>query len=246
MAPQRVVTFDWTGYGRSSRRNPEKFTATDRQREIRAVLDGLELDQVVLVGHDSSGPEAIDFAVTHPERVACLVLLNTYYGRSPNLRLPEMIALMADPELAPLTGALLDEPEHRLWLLAYTLRRFGLDDSLPPDGIAATSIGPQFFGDTSQPDALAEIRAWTADIPQALDRQDAMIASGRLQTTTVPVSVIFGRNDPNLNPDVAHHLSSLFKNSQLHLVDQASHWPQWDRPEVVADLIKGSIAATAI
>ena len=73
-----------------------------------------------------------------------------------------------------------------------------------------------------------------------------MIASGRLQTTTVPVSVIFGRNDPNLNPDVAHHLSSLFKNSQLHLVDQASHWPQWDRPEVVADLIKGSIAATAI
>ena len=115
-----------------------------------------------------------------------------------------------------------------------------------PDGIAATSIGPQFFGDTSQPDALAEIRAWTADIPQALDRQDAMIASARLLTTTVPVSVIFGGNDPNLNPDVAHHLSSLFKNSQLRLVDQASHWPQWDRPEVVADLIRGSIAATAI
>ena len=129
--------------------------------------------------------------------------------------------------------------------LAYTLRRFGIDDGVPPDGIAATSIGPQLFGDTGQPDALAEIRAWTADIPQALDRQDAMIASGRLQTTAVPVSVIFGR-DPNLNPDVAHHLSSLFKNSQLRLVDQASRWPQWDRPEVVADLIKGSIAATAI
>ena len=74
----------------------------------------------------------------------------------------------------------------------------------------------------------------------------ALMASGGPQTTTVPVSVIFGRNDPNFNPDVAHHLSSLFKNSQLRLVDQASHWPQWDRPEVVADLIKGSIAATAI
>ena len=73
-----------------------------------------------------------------------------------------------------------------------------------------------------------------------------MIASGRLQTTTVPVSVIFGPNDPNLNPEVAQHISGLFKHAELHLVEQASHWPQWDRPDVVADLIKRSIAATAI
>ena len=66
LAPQRVVTFDWMGYGRSSRRDSAKFTATDRQREILAVLDDLGLDQVVLVGHDAAGPEAIDFAVTPP------------------------------------------------------------------------------------------------------------------------------------------------------------------------------------
>jgi pimeloyl-ACP methyl ester carboxylesterase len=156
-----------------------------------------------------------------------------------------MIALMADPGLAPLTDALLDDTNQRLWLLLYTGRRFGQGDSVPPDGIGAVSILPQFFGDTNQPDALSEIRAWTADIPHALDRQDATIASGRLRTATVPVSVVFGRDDPNLNPDVAHHISSLFTNSELHLIDQASHWPQWDRPDVVADLIKRSIATTA-
>ena len=120
------------GYGRSSRRDSTKFIATDRQSELLAVLDDLGLDQVVLVGHDAGGPEAIDFALTYPERVAGLVLLNTYYGRIPNLRLPEFIALMADPALAPLTDALLDDPDHRLWLLAYTGRRLGIDDSLPP------------------------------------------------------------------------------------------------------------------
>ena len=52
---------------------------------------------------------------------------------------------------------------------------------------------------------------WTAEIPRALDRHDSAIASGRLQTTTVPVSIIFGRNDPNLNSDVAQHISGLFK-----------------------------------
>jgi pimeloyl-ACP methyl ester carboxylesterase len=244
LAPHRVVSFDWIGYGLSSRRESNTFAGTDRQREILTVLNELELDQVVLVGHDAAGPEAIDFALTHPERIAQLVLLNTYYGRSPNLRLPEMIALMADPALRPLTDALLDDTDHRLWLLLYTGRRFGLDESLPPDGIAVSSLLPQFFGDAAQPNALAEMRAWTADIPQALDRQDAMIASGTLQTITVAVFVIFGRDDPNLKPNVAQHISGLFKNSELHLLDDASHWPQWDRPDVVADLIRRSIAAT--
>ena len=48
------MTFDWMGYGRSSRRD-SKIHATDRQREILAVLDDLGLDQVVLVGHDAAG-----------------------------------------------------------------------------------------------------------------------------------------------------------------------------------------------
>ena len=158
------MTFECTGYGRSSRREPEKFTAADRQRDIQAVLDGLNLDRVVLLAHDAAGPEAIDFTVANPGRIAGLVLLNTYYGRRPNLALPEMIALMADPALAPLTDRLLGDPNQRLWLLAYTARRFGLDENLPPDGIGVISILPQFFGDASQSDALAEIRAWTGDV----------------------------------------------------------------------------------
>ena len=240
--PQRVVTFDWIGYGRSSRRNSGASSAINRQQELLAVFDALKLEQAVLVGHDASGPEAIQFALAHPQRVARLVLLNTYYGRRPNLRLPEMIALMADPALTPLTDALVDDPNQRLWLLAYTGRRFGLDDNLPPDGLGTVSVVPQFFGDNSQPDALAEIRAWTGDLPAALDRQDAEIASARLQTIQAPVSVIFGRDDPNLTPAVAQHICALFLHSEVHLIDRASHWPQWDRPAEVADLIKRSIA----
>ena len=40
-----------------------------------------------------------------------------------------------------------------------------------------------------------------------------------------------------------HSTSAGFKNPELHLLEQASHWPQWDRPDAVADLIKKSIAA---
>jgi haloalkane dehalogenase len=57
----------------------------------------LGLDRLVLVAHDASGPPAIDWALDNPERVAALVLLNTYYGWMPSLRPPEAILLFSLP-----------------------------------------------------------------------------------------------------------------------------------------------------
>jgi pimeloyl-ACP methyl ester carboxylesterase len=50
-----------------------------------------------LVAHDASGPPAIDWALAHPDRVAGLVLLNTYYCEMPTLRPPEAIWLFSTP-----------------------------------------------------------------------------------------------------------------------------------------------------
>ena len=57
----------------------------------------LRLQQVILVAHDASGPPAIDWALGQPERVAGLVLLNTYYCAMPALRPPEAIWLFSAP-----------------------------------------------------------------------------------------------------------------------------------------------------
>lgn len=236
LAPHRVIAFDWFGYGHSGRRGTQPFDPVDRQRDIAAVLDGLDLRRVILVAHDASGPEALEFASTHPERVERIVLLNTYYGRDDSLHVPEMIGLMADPEFRPLVDALMDDENQRLWLLLHTARRFGLDPG-DTEGIGAVSVLPQFFGDADHPDALAEIRAWIADLPRALDEQDGRIVADRLSASEIPVSIIFGADDRFLNPDIARHLAGLFAHSDLHLVESASHWPQWDQPELVAKIM---------
>src|SRR5262249_34334129 len=152
-----VLALDWLGYGRSDRADPGA-DGVDHQHELRAVLDSLQLGRVVLVGHDAAGPDAIDFAVSDPGRVGQLILLNTYYGHAPRRRLPEMIRLLADPGLTPLADAMIADPGQRLWLLAHTGRQFGMD---PADqgGVAARSLLPHFFGDDTQPDTLAAIRA---------------------------------------------------------------------------------------
>ena len=236
LVPHRAVAFDFLGYGHSDRAHGRPDPG-QHEAELAAVLDDLGTGPVILVGHDAGGPVAVNVTLDHPHRVARLALLNTYYGTAPRLRLPEMIRLFADPDFAPLTDAMTDDPDQRLWLLNHTARRFGLDP-LDPQGIGVTSIFPQFFGEGGTPDALAAIRAWTGALFPALADQDARIASGRLAALNVPVSLIYGTADEYLNPGLARHLASMFGQAQLHPVDGASHWPQADQPQTVAQILK--------
>ena len=223
LSPRRVVTFDWLGYGRSDRSETVGSTSDEHGSELNAVLDGLGIIRAVLVGHDASGPDA--------------VLLNTMFGHQPSLKLPEMIRLLADPAFTALADAMVNDDAQRLWLLQHTAAQWDMD-ALDPEGIAVQSILPQFFGDADQSDAIPAIRAWTAELFDALDRQDALSESGALRRLEVPVSIIFGETDRYLTPTLGAEIAGLFRDPSLHMVQGAAHWPQHDQPEVVAELVK--------
>jgi pimeloyl-ACP methyl ester carboxylesterase len=237
LASRRVVAFDWLGYGRSSRRNGSTFESSDRQRDLETVLNELGLNDVVLVGHDASGPVAIDYALAHADRVKAITLMNTFYGYDPALRFPEMIALLADPVYRDLASALMDDEAQRLWLLQHSAAHMGVQPA-DPEGIASVSILPQFFGDPEHPNALDEIRGWIADLPRALQHQDDKIASSQLSGLHIPITVASGADDPYLNVDLSQHLASLFPVSRLQLVRTAGHWPQWEQPERLSVSLK--------
>jgi pimeloyl-ACP methyl ester carboxylesterase len=95
--PRRVVVFDFLGWGSSDKPAGYSYTATNQTGDLDAVIEQLQLEPVVLVAHDASGPPAIDWALAHPDRVAALVLLNTYYCDMPTLRPPEAIWLFSTP-----------------------------------------------------------------------------------------------------------------------------------------------------
>jgi pimeloyl-ACP methyl ester carboxylesterase len=236
LGPRRAVAFDWHGYGRSERSDLAGFSMKEHVAELEALVDQLDIDRAVLVGHDASGPDAVAFAVAHPQRVTHLVLLNTIFGHLPSQKLPEMIRLLADPDLTSLADAMIRDEAQRLWLLQLTADHWGLD-AADPGGVAVQSILPQFFGSSDQPDALAAIRSWTACLFDSLTEQDKLVADGALGALEIPVSIIFGESDRYLGPSLAREIAGLFTNPSLHLVPDASHWPQHDQPQVVADLL---------
>jgi pimeloyl-ACP methyl ester carboxylesterase len=59
----------------------------------------------------------------------------------------------------------------------------------------------------------------------------------------VPVSIIFGGSDRYLHTSLARRIAGLFTDPSLHVVPDASHWPQHDQPQLVADLL-AAIAGT--
>ena len=236
LSPRRVVAFDWYGYGRSERSEVGGFSLSQHAAELDALLTQLEIERAVLVGHDASGPDAVAFAIAHPQHVVHLVLLNTIFGHLPSLKLPEMIRLLADPALVTLADAMINDEAQRLWLLQLTADNWGMDAG-DPEGIAVTSILPQFFGGADHPDALVAIRAWTAQLFDSLNEQDRLVDSRALRDLEIPVSIIFGASDRYLDPPLAHEIAALFRDPSLHIVPGASHWPQQDQPQVVAALL---------
>ncbi len=229
-----VVRFDFLGWGRSDKPAGYPYTATNQTGDVAAAVDAasayLGTDRVVLVAHDASGPPAIDWALANPQRVARLVLLNTYYHWTPSLRRPPAIALYSTPVLRAAARTVV-----RRWpgldrrLYAWQVGRFIHDPQIraplvrqlyeqyPPARPAFWRLNDDLLGTVlSRRSRVAELRGFTQ-----------------------PVRVVFGAADRYLNPRVARQFAALFPHSELHLLPDAGHYVQVDAPQRVAAFITG-------
>jgi haloalkane dehalogenase len=236
--PRRVVAFDFLGWGASDKPANYEYTATNQVQDLDAVINGLNLEQVTLVAHDASGPPAIDWALAHPEQVAGLVLLNTYYCEMPTLKPPEAIWLFSTPAVRSIArpvsemfGQLIFRKMY-WWQVGGFFRDWGVRDgflaSLYQQFDATPSARPAFF--SLNEDLRPTIRSRTKRIPD-------------LKTFERPVRIIFGDADPYLNKGVAQSFHEFFPTSDLFLLPGARHFVQMDEPKEVARLILSMPAA---
>lgn len=72
----RVVSYDARGHGHSGPAStPEAYTYELLAGDLKALLDGLQLERVVLAGASMGAQTALCFALEHPQRVAALGLI---------------------------------------------------------------------------------------------------------------------------------------------------------------------------
>jgi haloalkane dehalogenase len=233
LSPTRhVVTFDFLGWGESDKPSGYAYTATNQELDLDAVITQLKLGQVVLVAHDASGPPAIDWALHHPERVAALVLLNTYYCAMPTLRPPEAIFLFSTPIVRNVARFIATFSDNYVFrrMFWWQVGRFFRDSNVREEFLpilyqqfdAVPSARPAFF--RLNEDLLSTVRSRSRMIP-------------KMKEFHRPVRIVFGDADPYLNKGVAQRFHELFPTSDLFLLSGARHFVQMDEPREVASLI---------
>jgi pimeloyl-ACP methyl ester carboxylesterase len=205
---------------------------------LDTVIKHLKLDQVVLVAHDASGPPAIDWALNHPDQVAALVLLNTYYCEMPTLRPPEAIWLFSTPLVRRVARPLSRMFDHLIFRRMYwwQVGKFFRDAEVRNEFVpllyqqfdAIPSARPAFF--SLNEDLLPTLRSGSR-------------TAFKLKEFGRPVRIVFGDADPYLNKGVAQKFHELFPASDLFLLPGARHFVQMDEPEEVGRLILSTSTA---
>ena len=126
----RTIAFDHRGHGESSV-GEHGHTVENLAWDVRSVLEGLDLRDVVLVGHSMGGVAVQAFMVTFPEiaaeRVAGVVLLSTLAQApmSGHERLSQFVAAVADR--GPDPGGLMNRKD-----IGYMLARVGFGREAQP------------------------------------------------------------------------------------------------------------------
>ena len=212
----RVCSYDRAGMGYSDP-GPSPRTARQIASELVRLLDRSGMGPVVLVGASIAGFNVRVFASDHPERAACLVLVDASHEADAH-EVPSMARFV--PVLSTL-GVL------RLLGVSFGERV----ESLPPSVqryAKATSF--RSAGYQAAADEIIHIEESVSEV-----------RSSRRQLT-IPVVVVTGARGANENwRKLQHDLTSLSERGCLMIARQSGHVVQVDQPEVVVDAIRGVV-----
>jgi pimeloyl-ACP methyl ester carboxylesterase len=197
----RVSAYDLRGHGYSDV-PPDGYTSADQARDVMAIMDALDIDRAMLLGHSFGAVIAMHTAVLYPDRTEALVLSDPCF---PALRHLEDVSRWGHwedfREEAAQAGVTLSD-EH--W---YDIGRF-FDQVLHLDGERLL----RFRQAVGLPGFHRLLRL--ADTTCGHDAKvTAGLTEGLIQSVTKPVLAIFGEHSPFLA--TADYLSE-------HLVDCVS------------------------
>jgi pimeloyl-ACP methyl ester carboxylesterase len=207
-----VVAYDRRGFGTTA----YEAEAHDQVVDLLAVLDAVGMPRAVLVGNSRGGQIALDFALTHPDRVAALVLVAPAVSGAPPVEEsavePDEAAIWASLEAADAAGALdaLNLGEIRLWL----------DGPAAPEGRVAGPLR----------ELALDMNRIALNAPSPGYEPTVVDAWNRLGELRCPVLVVAGDLDLGHMRARAAWLADTIPGAQRRVMEGAAHLPAFEQP----------------
>lgn len=232
----RLIAFDRPGSGYSRRAPAAGGTLTEQATLVKRLIETLELDRPLLVGHSLGGAVALATGILYPDSVSGLALLSPHThagGKVPPQFKPLDIKSPFRRRLLSWTVAVPTARKYAAQTLTFVFAPQKAPDDYMTEGGGYLGLRPSHFYATA------------TDFVDA--RRDAAELEKRYGEITLPVGILFGTEDRVIDHQV-HGLgmAGRIAGLELELAEGVGHMPQYAEPEKVADFIRRMAARAAV
>ncbi|MFN7979448.1 MAG: alpha/beta fold hydrolase [Vicinamibacterales bacterium] len=217
----RVVAVDHLGFGLSDRPASAGYRPEDHARRFRRFVDAVcPSGPLTLVVHDFGGPIALDWALDHPDRLAHLVVTNTWMWP-------------LDDDAGMRRGARFIASPIGRWM--YRRLNASLKLIMPSAYGDKRRLTPAIHGQYLNvfPDAESRERVLFA-LAQSLLGSSAFYASlwdRRDRLRDVDAHILWGLKDSAFQPHILERWKTALPHARVVTFDNAGHWPHEETPE---------------
>jgi pimeloyl-ACP methyl ester carboxylesterase len=212
----RLLTYDVRGFGKTEVREAT-YSMGLFAEDLRALLEALDIESACVLGYSMGGRIALEFALTHPEMTAGLILSNSGIGEAPNPEMQERRKMMVE---------VLQQGDIEVIAELMTEASFspGLKERNPKAYEKYKSIKMQ--NDPSE--YLAVMQAIVGAI-------DSPVDFGRLRCPTL---IIAGDRDGFMSVSVGEAMREAIPNAEMHILP-TGHAAMIEEPEAYNRIVLG-------
>ncbi|MEM7466500.1 MAG: alpha/beta fold hydrolase [Pseudomonadota bacterium] len=205
-----VFALDLRNHGDSP--HTSSMSYPEMAADVIQFLDAHQIDSANLIGHSMGGKTAMDLALDWPDRIATLIIVDiapivyqhNYDELLANLHDLDLTAIKRRADANRLLGQVLDDDELRLFLLQNLIVKPG------------------------------EPTRWRINL-EAIERNVNHLVQytpeGNNKQFSGPAHLIRGGLSDYVSEDYYPALTRLFPNLEIHVIDEAGHWPHAQKPQ---------------
>jgi haloalkane dehalogenase len=218
---RRAIAIDHFGFGLSDRPADFAYTPEAHAGALRQFVDALDLRNLTLVVHDFGGPIALPLALDHRDRVARVVVINSWMWP------------FEDPDM--LRKARIAGSTFGRWLYKHlnVSLRVLMPQAYGNKAALTREIHRQYLAVFREKSARVQVLHTLARALTASRGHYAGLLARVERLRQLPVLVIWGMKDSAFGPHMLERWRALLPGASVVRLADAGHWPHDEQPAAV-------------
>jgi pimeloyl-ACP methyl ester carboxylesterase len=224
-----VISVDFPGHGLTRAPQGSSLKAEDLADFVDAFAAKLALPRFAVAGNSMGGGVAWQLAVRHPERIDALILVDAagFANSAPPAEVPLAFKILR----YPIGRALLRNIDNR------PLIENGLKTDVYDKALITSAIVDRWADFQRAPGHRAILMSINMGAP-------ARPTAELVATIKVPTLILWGENDPLIEPAAAHKFAAAIPGAKLIVYPNVGHLPQLEIPQRSAADVAAFLAAS--